>query len=374
MNILHIIPSLNYSGAGRQLGLLCRGLAGSRWNTQVCVLGKDVSGTSLLGADTPIHVLGQSRRLDLVALWRFRRLVRSYQPDIIHSWGFSALRFLAFAGHGKSRLVVVGASLFSQPLTMLDRWLLNRADRIVVRGQAEAKRCALAGLNGDGIAVIPPGIDQAFFPQNPTPFPSRTLPARKGPVVFCAGSLEPHKGYRDAIWALDILRFLYPDIHLNLAGSGPERQRLETFVQRNGISVNFLGRRGDMPALLAQAQIVWIPSVADAGVQIALEAMAAGKPMIATNMSSLRQIITDGQTGFLIPPGDKVALARRTRELLSNPDLSKRIGQTAWRHAQAFSAENFVNRTVNLYQELAAEVDMPAASITYSGHKAYKAA
>ena len=370
MKVLHLIPSLNFSGVGRQLALLCHGLPAGK--SQVCVLGRDASGISLLDKpSTPVHILGQSRRLDLVALWKLRRLVRSFQPHVIHAWGLGAVRSLAIAGQGKSRLLV-GAPLTAQPLTMLDRWLLNRADRIVVRGQAEAKRCALAGLHGHQIAVVPPGIDRGFFEQKASPLGSKTLPARR---VICAGNLESHKGYCDAIWALDILHFLFPDIQLDLAGTGPDRDRLETFARRNRIAAGFLGRCGDMPALLNQAGVVWVPSHGNCGVQSALEAMAAGKPVIATDRPSLREIITDGQTGFLIQPGDKIALARRTRELFRNADLPRQMGEAGQRRAATFSAEKFVARTLDLYQELAGDAEAAPAGSDYIRHaKAIKAA
>jgi glycosyltransferase involved in cell wall biosynthesis len=345
MKILHIIRSLSYSATTRQLGLLCRGLPSDEWDSRVCVLGPDVSGISLLGPAAKVHILGKTRSLDLVALWKLRRLVRSFQPHIIDAWGPAAIRHLALAGRGRSRLVVHAP--FSQPLKMLDRWLLRQADSIIVRGQAEAERCRLVGLLFDRIEIIEPGIDQNFFDQ-------RTH-TNHSPLILCAGKLKPDKGYRDAIWALDIVRFLFPDIHLALAGAGPDRERLEYFAGRNQLlpRVSFLGSRADISELLARATMVWVPSLGDTGLQLTLEATAAGKPVIAANVPSLREIITDGRNGFLIAPGDKVALARRTRELLRNPDLARRLGESARRHALAFSADRFVQRTATLYRELA---------------------
>src|SRR5260370_5663933 len=211
MKILHIIPSLTYSGSCRQLGRLCGGLPPGQFDTRIWVLGNDASGAGLVSQ--PVHLLGKSRPLDLVALWKLRRHVRSFQPHVIHAWSPLAVRNLALVGRGNSRLLVA-APLALNPLKTLDRWILGRADRIAVRGQAEAQRCALAGLPEGNIAVIPPCIGQDFFDQQM---------ASASPLVLCAGKLEPHKGYRDAIWSLDILRFLFPDIHLALPGDGPDR-------------------------------------------------------------------------------------------------------------------------------------------------------
>ena len=114
MKILHIIPSLNYSGATRQLASLCRGLARGTFDIQVCVLGKDASAIGLLGPEQEVHILGKTRSLDLVALWTLRQLVRSFQPHVIHAWGSAAVRNLVFAGRGNSRLLV-GIPLAASP-------------------------------------------------------------------------------------------------------------------------------------------------------------------------------------------------------------------------------------------------------------------
>jgi glycosyltransferase involved in cell wall biosynthesis len=356
MKILHLIPSLDYCGTTRQLALLCQGLPRGQFDLQICVLGEDDSAIGLLGPEPVVHVLGKTRFVNLVALWKLRRLLRSFQPDIIHAWGMAAVRNLGFLGRRKGPLVV-GAPLASQRMKPFDRWLLRKAGRIVVRSKAEAERCRLAGLPGEKITIIPPGI----LTTDHWPLTTDHLP-----LIVCAGNLEPHKGYRDAIWALDIVSFLYPEIHLALAGQGPDRQRLENFAQRNKISprISFLGPCADMPGLLARATVVWVPSLADTGLSIAMEAMAASKPVIATNVPGLREIIDDGRTGFLIPPGDKVALARRTCELLRNPDLANNMGEAARSHAQAFSAERFVERNMALYRELVPQHDACGRSLS----------
>jgi len=121
--------------------------------------------------------------------------------------------------------------------------------------------------------------------------------------------------------------------------------------------LSFLGPQEDMADLLARATLVWVPSLGDTGLHFTLEAMAAGKPVVATNVPSLREIIVDGQTGFLIAPGDKVALARRTRELLRDPELARRMGEAARRRALAFSADRFVERSAAVYREHAPHAD-----------------
>ena len=127
------------------------------------------------------------------------------------------------------------------------------------------------------------------------------------------GPLEPYKGYRDAIWALDILRQLYGDLHMLLIGTGSDRPHLEQFAHIAGVTdrVHYAGQQAEVEPLLTEAEVVWIPSWRDAGVYVALEAMAAGRPVVAARWPRLAEVIVDGQTGFLVKPQDKGGLARK---------------------------------------------------------------
>src|SRR5262249_36862376 len=146
--------------------------------------------------------------------------------------------------------------------------------------------------------------------------------------IACVGPLEPHKGFRDAIWALDILHFLYDDLHLLVIGQGSDRPRLEEFARVAGVQdrVHFLGAQAEVAALLAEADLVWVPSHAEGGVNAALEAMAAGRPVVAAQLPGLAEVVRDGETGLLFPPADRAGLARQTRRLLDDPELRCLLG------------------------------------------------
>ena len=141
--------------------------------------------------------------------------------------------------------------------------------------------------------------------------------------MVCTGRIQPHKGFYEAIWAFDILRFLRDDVDLVIAGAGPERRRLEKFVERTGLRnrIQLPGEVGNIAPVLAGASLAWVPSLNDTGPGFALEAMAAGLPVIASRVPALAEIVVDGETGFLIEPGNKMELARQTRRLLDDPEL-----------------------------------------------------
>jgi len=148
---------------------------------------------------------------------------------------------------------------------------------------------------------------------------------------------------------------LYPDLHLLLAGAGPERPRLEQFVASIHLRsrVHFTGIAPDLAELLARAEVVWVPSRADAGLNTALEAMAAGRPVVASRLPGLAEVVADGETGMLVAPGDKVALARQTRLLLDDAARRRRLGEAGRQRARShFAVEALVRRYSDLYQEL----------------------
>src|SRR5260370_273573 len=136
--------------------------------------------------------------------------------------------------------------------------------------------------------------------------PSRPTPSMPGAAP---------KGLREAVWALDILRHVYDDLHLVIAGAGPDRPRVEAFARSVGAGarVHFTGPCADLGPLLARADLVWVPSLADRGRSAAAEAMGAGRPVVAARWPGLAEVVEDGVTGHLVPPDDKAALARQSR-------------------------------------------------------------
>jgi glycosyltransferase involved in cell wall biosynthesis len=352
--ILFVLPSLEYTGAGKQTALLVGGLPRDRYESRICAWGGDGPlGKRLREAGAMVDVLGRSHFFNLAAVGRWRRLLRAFQPDVIHTWGPGPLRLAALCpGRSGSRLIA------SAPLPVgerssepgrLDRWLLRRADLLAARGLTEVEHFFRLGVPAVNVVTVPPGVEQdAGTPA----FPDRPGIPSSSRLITCVGSLRPHKGFRNAIWALDILRILFNDLRLLLIGTGPDRQRLERFVRavELGTHVQFLGSRDDVPALLSQSELVWVPSLAASGLNVALEAMAQGRPVVTSRLGDLAEIVHDGETGFLVAPGNKLELARRTRLLLDDAGLRRRLGEAGRRRvSNSFAAAAMVRRFDALY-------------------------
>jgi glycosyltransferase involved in cell wall biosynthesis len=172
-------------------------------------------------------------------------------------------------------------------------------------------------------------------------------------VLLAAGPVETYKGLHGAVWAVDILRHVYDNLHLVVAGDGPDRPRVQRFAQSLGAGarVHFTGVCGDLGPLLARADLVWVPSLADRGRSVAAEAMRAGRPVVAARWPGLAEVVEDGVTGHLVPPDDKAALARQTRPLLEDAEQRRRLGEAGrQRAADRFGVQGLVAACAGLYE------------------------
>ncbi len=357
--ILHVIPRLDYNAAARQLALLATHWPRDRFDVRVAVLQQAGPwAEDVRRAGATVGVLGWSRLIDPQPFLGLRRLLAEFRPDVIHAWRLSGLRWSVLVGGWlRSRLVI------SQPFApadggyrpaWLDRALLARADRVVVSGPFEAERARRLGVPERKVAVVPPAVDvPERLPSSPTLRPRLGL-KDTARLVVGVGPLEAHKNFRDAIWALELVHHLCGDLHLLLVGDGPDRARLERFTRliQATARIHFTGWRDDLPAVLAESEVLWSPDRSGGSVNSVLEAMASGRPVVANRLPNLAEVVVDGETGFLVPRGDKAALARRTRLLLDDADRRRQMGESARRRAREhFGVEAMVRRYMELYSE-----------------------
>jgi len=352
MRILFIISDLTYRGSAKQLTLLAKRLPGERFQRRVCVLGKAGPwAEELRSVGVIVDTLNWRWKFDLPAFGRLRHLIRAFQAEVLHVWGQSALRAAALAcGLSRSRLIVTRPLPPRKPSMRLrwwDRWLLRRAERVTTMSSNEAERWDRLGVDAGRIVVIPPGVEaEDGLPSAAAePLPPRT--------ILCIGPLKRRKGFRDAIWVLDILRFLHSDLQLAFVGSGPDRDAIERFARDARVAdrVHFLGERSDLPALLAQAELVWAPCHAAGGINAVLEAMVAARPVVASYLPEMAELVASGETGFLVPPSDQAAFARQTRLLLDDAELRRKMGDAGRSRAlELFSARAMAQKFADIYE------------------------
>jgi len=170
-------------------------------------------------------------------------------------------------------------------------------------------------------------------------------------IVLVTARLDKQKGHHYLLQAASLV----PKAVFVLVGDGPERASLEAQARALGLSdrVTFLGYRDDVGDLLTTCDLFVLPSLFEGLPLSVLEAMAAGKPVVATAIGGTDEAIVQGHTGLLVPPGDPIALAAAIRTVLSNPKLARRLAAAGKaRVHEHFSADAMIHKVTNIYEEI----------------------
>ena len=361
--ILQIIPTLDRAGAEKQMCLLARGLPRERFDVHVCVLTRSGPlAAELQRAGIPTHLIGKRWKLDPMAFVRLKKYIARLRPDLIHTWLFAA------DSYGRAAGMAAGVKHFVCGLRCVDPWksgcelmidrrLARRTDRIVANSPGVRDFYIQKGLPAEKMTVIP----NAAVAAEPSPqITRRQLLAELGlpddaRLIGIVGRFWPQKRIKDAIWAADLLKVVRDDVHLLVIGDGPLRERLLKYRRQVEITdkVHFLGERSDVAALLPHLDVLWSTSGYEGQSNAVMEAMSAGVPVVGTDIAGTRDLIVEGETGYLVPVGDRAALARAAQRIIDNPDLAQRLGQAARRRmATEFSVEKMVESYARLYDEV----------------------
>jgi glycosyltransferase involved in cell wall biosynthesis len=212
----------------------------------------------------------------------------------------------------------------------VDRFHLRFMDRVVCVSAGQGERVRRAGVPPEKVRVIRNAARLSAFTR-PDPFMGqrlRELAGGDGPVVVAAGRLSPEKGFHILVEAGKQLAHDVPMARVVVFGEGAERGRLERRIAELGLGERFRlpGFRDDVDALLPWADVAVLPSLTEGLPNVALEAAAASVPVVATAVGGTPEVVIDGRTGFLVPPNEPMALARRTADVLASPGLARGLG------------------------------------------------
>ena len=351
-------------GAAGPLALLAGALPRDRFALAVGVLGPATGPTAdaLRAAGTVVVDLPIRHPLDFRGMRRLRDAVRAANPAVVHAFGPAAVRAarLVLAPHGDGNAPRLVASAATAPGTGVGGWLaarqLRRADRVIATGWAEGERYRRLGVRGERMTRVNPAVAQPGEAPDREAF-CRDVSAPPGSkLIFAGGRLDAAHGLKDAVIAFDMLRYETPTLQLVLTGDGPDRTAAEELGRAlafDDYRIRFSGARPDADAAVRLAEAVWV-TCTRGGERLALRAMAAGKPVVAYHTPELAEVIDDGETGFLVPHGDRAALAMKAHVLLADPETAARMGEAGRaRAAERFGVARMAEQHARVYQEVA---------------------
>lgn len=360
--ILQIIPTLDRAGAEKQAALLAAHLPRDEFAVEVCALTRGGPlEAELKAAKISVTVIGKRWKADPIAYWRLKQHIAAVKPDLVQTWLFAA------NAYGRAAARAAGVKHLVASERCIDQWkagwqfaidrrLIRDTQRVIVNTPGVRDFCTAHGLPREKVTVIANGAS----PAQPSRISREALLAELGlpadsQLIGTAGRLWPQKRMKDLIWAFELVYVLQPKAKLLVIGDGPERSILERFVRDLQVSdkVLLLGHRDDVPDLMPHLDLYWSGSEYEGMPNSVMEAMAAGVPVVATDISGHRDLITPDETGYLYPVGDRNPLARLTERLLLDPDLRRRVADAARQRMLAeFSVATMVERHAAVYREI----------------------
>jgi len=287
------------------------------------------------------------RDLDPGLARRVRAELRRLRPDIVHT---HLVHADVYGALGTGRVPLVSTKHNDDrfrlgPFRHVERLITRKAAKVIAITEALRRFCVdRVGLPAAKVEVVHYGLDAlppGWGDAGDVPLPDDAR------VLLCVGRLAEQKGVDVAVRALARVREQVPSAVLVVLGEGPERPRLEALA---GEGVFLPGRVGDPAAWYRRAELLVHPARWEGFGLALLEAMLAGKPVVATRVSSAPEIVADGETGLLVPPDDPDALAQAALSLLADPARAAAMGEAGLARARAeFSVGRMADRTAAIY-------------------------
>lgn len=292
----------------------------------------------------------------------YGRMITQLGIDVVNTHGSLDSWTASIAGRISSRRpIIIRTRHKSTPVSRSwrHRLLYGRLPHAVTT-TGEAVRQELIArnrLDPSRVVSIPTGVDlERFHPQPLDTALRKSLNLGcQGPLVGAVTFLRPEKGMHVLIEAVRLLTMTIPTLECLIIGDGQEQSTLAIRIRKLGLEhcVHMVGFRQDIPALLALLDVVVIPSIEEGIPQSLTQALAMGRPVVASAVGGIPEVVKDGVTGLLVPPGNPAVLSEKIAYLLHNPSTGTRMGQAGREVIQErYSMENMLTQTENVYRRL----------------------
>lgn len=365
--VIHVAGSAEWAGGEVYLLQLAERLDRARFRLSVVcpAAGPLVERLERLGVPAPVIPM-EERLVDPRALLALARHFRREGPQIVQSHGARAnfySRLGARLAGVPRHISTVHNSLYDYPVSPLRRVLYLALDRLTVPW-TETILCVAESLARDliersgvparKVQVIPNGVDLARF--DPARADGerirRSVGLGRAPVLGIIGRMTPQKDHHTFLAALAAVRGAVPEVRALIVGDGPLHGTIRAEAARLGVAgaCHFAGVRDDIPDCLAAVSVVILSSVSEGFPFTVLEALAMARPLVATAVNGVTEIVEPDVTGLLVPPRRPDLLARATLHLLGDPERARSLGEAGRKAVEArFPLELMVERLEGLY-------------------------
>jgi glycosyltransferase involved in cell wall biosynthesis len=365
INILHVIAKLPVGGVENQLSIILRKYDKKKFCPFVCSLsdkgeiGKEIedSGIEVI----PLNKL--KHRFDWTIVKDIYNLIKERDIKIVRTHQYHANLYGRLAAW-LAKVPCIVASVHNVYTIdrklhrrMINKFLARFTDKVIAVSETVKKDVlTYDGLSEDRVRVIYNGIDTDRFSNlNGSLIRSKLGISSEAPVIGTVGRLTLQKGQKYLIDAVSALKEKISQILLLIVGDGPMRGELENHIKVLGADKNIilLGTRRDIPQLLSAMDIFVLPSIWEGLGTALIEAMAAGKAIIATDIPPIREIINTEKIGILVPARDSKAMASSIELLLNDKTLAETFCKSARERAFSdFNMTNTVDKYTNLYEDI----------------------
>ena len=369
IRLFYVIDSLDIGGAQRQLLELLRRLDRRRYQAAVCplwplmALEPDYQQTGW-----PIVKIHKKAHMDISITWRLAREMRAFQPHIVHTflftgnlWGRLAAALARTPAVISTQMSVIPKAKRLPYMALVDQVLAGVTDIMTFDSYKGQRECGLARIMGrPSLKVIHNGADLQVFEAHR--FRAGILEMKRSleigencVVLGNIARLTEQKGQEVLLRAASLLIREGRNLRVMLVGDGPKRSELESLADTLGIRdyVHFLGPRHDLPELLSLFDIFVLSSHWESLPVIVLEAMAMARPVVASDVAGVSEMVDHETTGLLVKAGEPQLLADALLRLMSNPESAVQMGLAGRaRVEQDFSVERMVEETTALYDDL----------------------
>jgi glycosyltransferase involved in cell wall biosynthesis len=333
-----IIPTLDRSGAEKQLALLATGLPRDEYEVRVFALTRGGPYLDLLQQHgVPVTVLQKRFKIDPWLIGRLRAELTEFQPDIIHTWLFAGNAYGRFVSrYFPGAKVVVSercVDSWKRPWEhWVDRWLAPETDVLVGNSDSVAEFYAGRGIAKEKLRTVFNGVEPISLDRaSGGALKDKLGWPQECWVVGFVGRLAAQKRVDDLIWAVETLRQIRPQVRLLIVGDGPERGRLEKFAAAVDCQNHcaFVGHQARSSDWMTLCDAICLPSSFEGMSNTLMEAMSAGVPVLASDIPPNRELIAHQQSGLLFQVADRAALIEGLRLLVDQPDVGLRLAEGA---------------------------------------------